>query len=97
MFMDQDSIQECVTTMKIKNGEGMDRIPQRILVDGLDRLMITFSGLFRRIYEQVTIPGQWLASKTIPVYKNKGDERDITNYRPISRKENKLQVGLNST
>ena len=47
--------------------------------------MITaFNGLFGRIYEQVTVPSQWLVSKTIPVYKNKGDKKDIEKYRPIS-------------
>ena len=30
------------------------------------------------------VPGQWLVSKTIPVFKNKGDRKDIKNYRPIS-------------
>ena len=41
-------------------------------------------GLFERIYHQKAAPGQWLVSKTIPVFKNKGNKSDIKNYRPIS-------------
>ena len=44
--------------------------------------MDVFDGLFTRVYEQV--PAQWLVSKTLPIFKNKGDKKDIKNYRPIS-------------
>ena len=33
---------------------------------------------------QVQVPAQWLVSKTLPIFKNKGDKKDIKNYRPIS-------------
>ena len=36
MFMDRNSIKECIKSIKMKNTEGYDRIPQRILVDGVD-------------------------------------------------------------
>ena len=68
----------------MKNTEGYDRIPQRILVDGVDLLLESFVGLFSRIYNQTEVPAQWLISKTIPIYKSKGDKTDIENYRPIS-------------
>ena len=77
MFMDPVSVKECMQSLKIKNSEGYDRIPQRILVDGLEPLVLAFSGLFARIYAQVQVPNQWLISKTIPVFKNRGDEKDI--------------------
>ena len=84
MFMYPDSIKECVMSLKMKNSEGYDRIPQRILIDGVDHLMTAFGGLFSRIYTQKEVPEQWLVSKTIPVFKNKGDTKDIENYRTIS-------------
>ena len=37
-----------------------------------------------RIYNQTSVPAQWLISKTIPIYKSKGEKTDIENYRPIS-------------
>ena len=33
--MDESSMRECITNLKIKNSEGYDRIPQRILKEGI--------------------------------------------------------------
>ena len=46
MFMDQSSIRECMLSLKPKNSEGMDRIPQRILLDGMEFLLTPLSRLF---------------------------------------------------
>ena len=46
--------------------------------------MTAFEGLFSRIYAQLKVTEQRLVSETIPVFKNKGDPKDIENYRPIS-------------
>jgi hypothetical protein len=56
MFMNQDSIRSVMESMKIKNCEGYDRIPQRIIKEGIDNLIIPFTELFSRIYAQRTIP-----------------------------------------
>jgi hypothetical protein len=71
-------------TLKAKNSEGFDRIPQRILVDGAEVLIKPISGLIKLIYETGKVPDQWLIAKTIPVFKNKGQTSDIINYRPIA-------------
>ena len=83
-FMDLQSVRECITSLKIKNTEGFDRIPQRVLVDGIDYLLAPLTTLMNRIYEQKQVPEQWLVAKTIPIYKNKGANNDIQNYRPIA-------------
>ena len=83
MFMDSDSIRECALGLKLKNCEGFDRIPQRILVDGIDQLLKPLAHLFELIYLQGSIPEQWKVSKTIPIHK-KGPKRNIENYRPIA-------------
>jgi hypothetical protein len=70
-------------SMKIKNSEGYDRIPQRIIKEGIDNLIIPFTELFSRIYVQRTLPAQWLLAKTIPIHK-KGPKKDMENYRPIA-------------
>ena len=36
--MTRDKIIECVKSLKVKNTEGYDRIPQRIIIDGLESL-----------------------------------------------------------
>ena len=83
-FMTPTLVRECMDSLKIKNTEGYDRIPQRILVDGSEVLHGPFSVLFSKIYQERAIPGQWLISKTIPVFKNKGDKKNIESYRPIA-------------
>ena len=83
-FMDTDSVRECILSLKLKNSEGFDRIPQRVLVDGVDHLIKPIAVLMDKIYISKQIPHQWLVSKTIPVFKNKGNPKDIENYRPIA-------------
>ena len=49
-FMDRESIVDCVKSLKIKNSEGFDRLPQKILFDGLDHLIDPLTSLFSKIY-----------------------------------------------
>ena len=83
-FMDLDSVISVMKGLKPKNSEGYDRIPQRILVDGVDVLCKPVQRLMDLIYLEKNVPKQWLISKTIPVFKNKGQRKDIENYRPIA-------------
>ena len=82
-YMSKDIVKECVLSLKIKNSEGFDRIPQRILSDGVDFLCAPLAGLFMLIYSEKSIPEQWLVSKIILIHK-KGPRHDIENYRPIA-------------
>ena len=60
-----------------------DRIPQRIIIDGLDSLDKPLTKLFELVYREKRVPGQWLISKIIPVHK-KGYKKCVENYRPIA-------------
>ena len=81
--MTSTDILECLKSIKNKNCEGYDRIPQRILHDGANELITPLTGLFQRIYTQKSIPEQWSISKVIPIHK-KGPKCNIKNYRPIA-------------
>ena len=50
-------------SIKMKNSEGEDRIPQRILIDGMEQLLIPLTHLFKNIYEKKEIPEQWKMAK----------------------------------
>ena len=82
-FMTELEIIKVVKTLKPKNSEGHDRIPIRIIKDGIQSLIKPLKILFTKVYEQKKIPEQWLISKIIPIHK-KGNAADISNYRPIS-------------
>jgi hypothetical protein len=77
MFVGPLSMKQCMLTLKSKNTEGVDRIPQKILLDGVDLLEAPLSKLFNLIYNEKIIPDQWRIAKTIPIYKNKGDKKDV--------------------
>jgi hypothetical protein len=49
----------CLKSLNPKNLEGLNRIPQRVLSDGIDNCVGSFSGLFKLIYNQMQILDQW--------------------------------------
>ena len=59
-FMTKDDIMSCIKMLKIKNCEGCDRIPQRVLIDGIDLLIDPLTKLFSMIYRDCTIPGVFI-------------------------------------
>jgi hypothetical protein len=63
-----DSVRECILSLKLKNSEGFDHIPQRVQVDGVDRLIKPIWVLINEIYTSKQITHQWLVSETIPVF-----------------------------
>ena len=81
--MSHSDVKECILSLKSKNSEGFDRIPQRVLRDGAEILSKPLAGLFALIYRQRKIPQQWSVSKITPIHK-KGPKHDIENYRPIA-------------
>ena len=83
MFMSITEVEKCIKSIKLKNRKGYDRIPQRILVDGVDHLLPPLTKLFIVIYTEKKIPEQWRLSKIIPVHK-KGSKHVIENYRPVA-------------
>ncbi len=74
----------------INNSSSKTVIPQSIRkkmnkssrLDGQEHL----SRLFKLIYEQKTLSEQWLVAKTVPIFKNKAETKniEIENYRPIA-------------
>jgi hypothetical protein len=82
-FMNDNSIRECLSSLKPKVSEGFGCIPVKILFYACDLLLPTLTRLFKMIYLQKTIPNQWKISKIIPIFK-KGNKNQIENYRPIS-------------
>ena len=68
-FMTELKIREVMSNLKVKNCEGIDRIPLRILNEGAEILTKPLSILFKLIYEQKQVPAQWKIAKVIPTHK----------------------------
>ena len=58
MFMSSKNLLKCIKDITLKNTEGYDRIPQRIIVDGKRNLIVPLSHLFELIYNTKCIPKQ---------------------------------------
>jgi hypothetical protein len=46
------AVRECMSSPKIKNTEGFDKISQRVLLDGVDILVQPFGVFFNKIYHE---------------------------------------------
>ena len=82
-FMTVENVSNAMKSVKIKNCEGYDRIPQRVLNEGAEILLKPTHNLFNLIYTTKKIPEQWSISKITPIHK-KGNKNEIENYRPIA-------------
>ena len=67
-FMSEMNVRKCMTGLKIKNCEGVDRIPLRILNDGAEFLYGPITSLMNLIYSTKKIPDQWRQAKIIPTH-----------------------------
>ena len=82
-FMTEVNVAKIMKGLKIKNCEGFDRIPLRILNEGAEYLIKPIAKLMQLIYSRKTIPEQWRIAKVIPTHKS-GKRDNVANYRPIS-------------
>ena len=63
---------------------GPDQIPNLFLKKCCHELAKPLCIIFRKIFETGQIPKIWKLAHIVPIYKNKGDRSDCSNYRPIS-------------
>ena len=62
-FLSKEYVKTSIQAIKLKNCKGNDRIPQRILVDGLSELLTPFTVLLKKVYYQRTLPSSDLCQK----------------------------------
>ena len=82
-FVTIKNVNDILKSIKIKNCEGYDRIPQRILNEGSESLVFPITHLMNLVYINRQILEQRSISKIIPIHK-KGTKTDKENYRPIA-------------
>lgn len=73
-----------VATLKAEKSQGTDGIPGDIIKKCIPYIISPLLYLINLSFEQGEFPNILKSSKITPVYKNKGDPTDPTNYRPIA-------------
>jgi hypothetical protein len=71
---------------KLKNNKssGEDTIINEYLKHSFSVMSNIYVTLFNIIFDNGCIPELWLSGNLIPLYKNKGDKLDPSNFRPIT-------------
>ena len=69
--------------MKLNNNKSTFFSP-RILKHFSESIAPTLTDIFNLCYNEGTFPNELKIAKVIPIYKNKGAAKEISNYRPIS-------------
>ena len=81
--MQENYFLSAINSLKIKNCQGHDCIPLRILADETQFLLKPLSFLFNKIYESKVIPEQWLISKTMPIFKKRIPPKNLKSKIPF--------------
>ncbi len=72
-------------TIPVGKAAGTDGIMGEAFAYGGRHARTLFKTLCNRIYKEgMEIPQDWKTALIVPVYKNKGSDQDIANYRPIA-------------
>ena len=76
-------VKEVLRRMKTRKVIGLDAIPIEVWKCLGEFRIKWLTKLFNKIWQSNKIPDEWRKSTLIPLYKNKGDIQDCSNYRGI--------------
>ncbi len=79
-----DEIRRCIGKLKNGKSPGNDNIINEYIKCTQDMLCPAYVKLFNKILDTGVFPSEWLTGVIIPLYKNKGDATDPSNYRGIT-------------
>ena len=77
-------VTEAINSTKMNKSPGIDGIPAEIYKYGGELLTTKLHHLIKECWRTKTLPQEFKDVMIIPIYKNKGDYRDCSNYRGIS-------------
>ena len=79
-----DELFKVVKRLKPNKASGEDNVINEAIINTFDVLKSYWVKLFNRILETGDIPSEWLSGLIVPIFKNKGDKNDPSNYRGIT-------------
>ena len=77
-------LEKVITKLKTGKAAGSDGILNEVIVSTFQKLKTFWCKLFNRILETGNIQTKWFSGLIVPIYKNKGDITDPSNYRGIT-------------
>ena len=80
----EDEIQKSIRNLKNNKSPGIDNVLNEYIKCTQTVLLPIYVKLFNLILSSGYIPKNWSEGIIIPIYKNKGDNKDPSNYRPIT-------------
>ena len=84
MFWTAESLMPILKKLPMGKAAGDDRLMGEFISHGGEISAIILSELFNIISKFGTVPTQWRTALVVPIYKEKGSDQEIKNYRPIS-------------
>ena len=81
----ETEIEKCIKNMQNgKSPSPTDQITNEYIKTTMHMLMPVYTKLFNCVLETGFLPESWLTGTIIPIFKNKGESNNPTNYRPIT-------------
>lgn len=79
-----NEIISAIKTLKANKSSGIDEIINEYITSTTQVMLPIYELLFNVILDSGFIPEDWTKGIIVPIYKNKGNKRDPSNYRPIT-------------
>ena len=80
----QSEILKAIKALKNNKTPGVDRVLNEYIKQTSTMFLPIYHKLFNMIFDSGILPDSWLVGIIKPIYKNKGNADDPSNYRPIT-------------
>ena len=80
----KEDVVSAIKATKINSAPGPDGVPPILLHNCIDSIVNPLHQILKKSFENSDIPEIWKEAFITPIYKNKGDKSDSSQYRPIS-------------
>ena len=88
----KDEVRKALNRMKKGKAVGPDDIPVEVWKCIGEMGLVFLTRLFNEIFESEMMPEEWRESVLVPIYKNKGDVQNCSNYRGIKVMSHTMKV-----
>lgn len=82
--IDLELVSKIVNEAPLGKCPGCDNIPGELYKYGGYAMKRVLQALFTKCYTSCSVPNDWKKALICPIFKNKGSDMDIKNYRPIA-------------